>query len=360
MRINKELAWICSCVSTVGFYRHDYEDINIYYKKAEMESKFYEIADLVEFIGKKSTKFAESVFPWITQTLSTENLGQALIGLAKAYQRDGMMDKLADVVPLIGSAAREAYYKDLLELNNPKHRKALFTGLSDRSKYTREAIAKRLGELTLSNEEIMLLTKTLTSKSATLRKAIMTVLDKQAKAQVAVAIETLLSVKNKEQLLAGAELLELNENLQAKYADKVAVILDNDKLAGDVRISFEKVMPGGEVDEEEDYIAENGWGLFDPNMEIFDLDKARANRPEVPVYSDGLFKKDLKKLALPDLEELKRACQRLNEVYEDNLNYEYEAENWNGGKEKVLLGGSGYYSGNIRLLSNKGLVLCKV
>jgi len=351
VREKEELAWICSCLGSGAFGRRHGHDKHLY-KGDEAKSKFFEIAEVVEFIGKKSTKFAESVFPWVTQTLTTENLGQVLIGIVKAHKSEEMIDKLADVAPLIGSAARETYYKDLLKLNSQKQRQDLFTGLGDRSQYTREAVVKRLGELTLDNDEILLLTKKLTSKSATMRKAIMTVLDKQAGEQVEVAIDSLLGVKNKEQLLAGAELLELNENLQAKYADNVAVILENDKLAGDVRASFEKVLPvaaGTRID----YTAENGWGLFDPDMEVFDLDKARDNRPEVPIYSDGLLKKDLQKLALPDVDELKRACQSLNEVYRDNLNYEYEVENWDGGKEKVLLGGGSYHPGDIRLLSYK-------
>ena len=224
VRDPEELAWICSCISGLGLHRHDRINISAFYKPEEIESIFHQIAEIIEFIGKKSTKFTESVFPWITQTLSSEQLGQFLIGLAKASKSEKMLDRLADVVPLLEPVAREIYYKDLLKLDNPKHRKALFAGLSDRSKYAREAVVKRLSGLPLDNDEILLLVKKLTSKSATLRKAIMMVLDKQVEDQAVIAIDYLLVSKNNEQLLAGAELLELNENLQVNYTDKIAKI----------------------------------------------------------------------------------------------------------------------------------------
>ena len=337
----EELAWVCANLHQARL-THDWQGVQneeqtvkdrcypdeLYpADKSERIALFERVAAAAQFIGKKSTAFEGSVFPWCTQQLSAPAPCGVLLGLA-AYDRCAdLTRRLAGFLPLMSSDQRYTFYRRLLNPEIPGQRAFLLEGLSDKSPSVRQLVVHRLGHYPLGAEDVRRLTGTLTTRNADLRKGIVTLLEQQGEALIHPALDTLLASQNKNQLLAGVELLEIfakkNPALRTKYQDRTAVLAD---ISQDVAILLEK--------KADVYTAENGYGLYDPKAEIFALHAQAAKRPAVPLIKDY----ELKAMIVPYEKEIFALYDRIVAVFRDNASYEYEVEDRNGTREKVLLG----------------------
>ena len=112
--------------------------------KTERINLCNQLADIAELIGKKNTKFSESVFPWFTQELNASVPCGVMLGLA-AYDRSvDLTRRMADFISIMNADQRLSYYSLLLNPETPEHRTSLLEGLSDKSQTVRERIVSRL------------------------------------------------------------------------------------------------------------------------------------------------------------------------------------------------------------------------
>ena len=354
----EELAWICAnlhinreaCFS--GYlWEKDHEKSSKgkkYYDETYPESSaerinlFDQLADIVEFIGKKTRKFNESVFPWCSLELNVSAPCGVLLGLA-AYDRSAdLTRRIADYTSVMNADQRLSYFSLLLDPDTPEHRRCLLEGLSDKSKTVRERIVNRLQHYPLNKADMDRLAETLTTQNADLRKEIITLLTKQKEALVRPVIEALLNSADKNQLIAGVELLDVfsknNKALQKAYNDKAAALAANENLSQDVTILLEKVTPGKR--ETVEYTEENGYGLYDPANEAFALTISASRRPQIPFIGDS----ELKSMLVPDEKSVIALYDRISGVFYEYRDYEYETEHWNGTREKVLLNNEQYHA----------------
>ena len=175
----------------------------------ERTALFNKLTETAEFIGKKKTKFAESVFPWYTQELNASVVCGVMLGLAAYDMDNNLTRRLFEFLPLMSSDYRLAYYALLLNPENAEQRTFLLTGLSDKSQTVREAIVRRLDEHKLTATDLERLAQTLTTKNTDLRKGIMTLFEKQGEELMRPVIETLLQSQDANQYNAGVELREI-------------------------------------------------------------------------------------------------------------------------------------------------------
>jgi len=350
----EELAWATNNLSINHYLSGNYRYTGIIEEEDEVSAKdktyphklypedaqdraslFDRLAQVVEFIGKKSSEFKESVFPWYTQKLSTANPCWVMLGLAAYDRNPKLTHKLARYLPLMDSSQRLAYYARLLNPEIAQERVALLEGLSDKSQTIRERIISRLNYYPIADTEIARLTKSLTSQSASLRTGIMSVLRRQDEALIIPAIDILLEARNKNQLIAGVELLDVystaNPALKNRYAGQVSALTSANTLPQDIIILLEKLNRQEEK-------ADTPHNLYNPKASDFDMKTREALRPAIPQISD----QELKSIIIPDENTVVALYERLADVLVRNKDYEYEAEYWAGMKQKVLLG-DGYH-----------------
>jgi len=333
LRDLEELAWATSNLSATRIYasgrtaKDREKDAKsktyphkLYPKTApERATLFAKLAEAAEFIGNKSREIKESVFPWHTQKLDAAAPCWAMLGLA-AYDRcKELTEKLAEYLPLMDSYQRQAYYTLLLNPEVPAQRALLLEGLSDKGQYTRKDVLTRLSFYPLAEADITRLIKTLTSQSANLRTGIMSVLRQQDEALITPAIDNLLESRNKNQLIAGVELLDVfsaaNPSLADKYASKTAALKEMESLPQDIIILLDKL--GRQEDK-----TEINQSLYNPNSPDFNIKAREALRPDVPLVKDKALNKALKKLIIPDEKTVIALYERLTDVIIRNRDYE--------------------------------------
>ena len=352
VRDPEELAWICDNLHINKLPNHYGLDWD---KDSELQTKpktfvddayppdeagraalFDQLADLAAFIGKKDTKFAGSVFPWVVQALDASAPCGVMLGLAAYDRSDGLIRRLADFIPIMNADQRMSYYSLLLTPENPEHRACLLNGLSDKSGTVRERIVSRLQYCKLGKADIEKLAETLSTQNADLRKSVVTLLGKQKEPLVRPAIGAMLNSQNKNQLTAGIELLGVfsnkNPSLREKYNEKILSLRTSETVSQDVLILLEKFVPGHH--EKEEYCEANGYGLYNPAAEAFDRAVYAERRPGIRYIGD----RELKALIVPDEKELLALFGRIADVFYKYRDYEYEAEYRDGTREKVLLG----------------------
>jgi hypothetical protein len=348
------LRWNPNAVrSAYGYYSHDAKKeqelqeetyyFEIYPNEANKRLALFErLAQKAALMDKKKHVFKESVFPWYTQELDPHPLCAALLSLA-AYDRDQELTvRVASFLPLMNSDLRLAYYSRILNPDIPAQRALLLDGLSDKSPTAREFIVKRLAYYTLTSEDVERLTGLLTTKNARLRKEIMSLFEQQELTLMRPALSALMTSKDNNQLIAGAELLEIfskeHPELQDEYKDRLAELSADAGTSKDVSIILDKIGPGATGGSE--YTLENGFGLYDPKATAFDVAVWAAKRPLVTILDD----KQLKAAIVADLQEASALYDRLFTVFEQNKNYEYETKSYGASpREKVLLGDSPYW-----------------
>ena len=352
VRDEEELTWVISALSEVYYhYKYGHRNISDYkdlFDEKSIDEQFDALLAVLVYVGKKKIKFENTVFDGHILALDTEKINKLLIIIALLYKKNAHKEQIKNHLSLLSSDVRGGYYLKLLNITDESDREQLFEGLSDKAQYVREDVAETLKRLALTDDEMIKVAKKFTSTSSYFRQALMTVVSKQEDFPTKTAIDYLLNQKNKNLLLAGAELLERHEHLQEAYQIEIDKILALETLATDVRISFERVLL--KKDQTVVFGKENGWGLYDVNASAFDFEHALAKRPKIDVIPDkGLLKKRLKDHLMPDLRSLKAAIARINQVYAENLDFEYETKNYNGGRETIVLGAYSY--GNIRRMS---------
>lgn len=351
VRDPEELAWICTNLHMNGeacfsgyTWKKDHEKTaktKTYFDgtypadKAGRLALFNKLADIVGFIGKKNTTFAESVFPWYTQKLNASIPCGVMLGLV-AYDRSAHLTRrIAEFLPLMNADQRLSYYSLYLNPEIPEQRTLLWEGLSDKSQNVRGRIVNRLQYYSISKADVERLAEMLTTQNADLRKGIITLFHKQKESLIRPAIDSLLESTSKNQLIAGVELLDVfskkNPALQNEYKDKISALTTPGDLSQDVSILLGKVSPDGR--EKSEYNAENGYGLYHPSAEAFQCAAFAAKRPPVPFIGDS----ELTFLIVPDEKAVSALYDRIADVFYKYRDYEYEAENWNGTREKVLL-----------------------
>lgn len=352
----EELAWIVMNVKTNSdinrgywgsYSKYEEKDekaaaskkypVDYYPRDAKSRAALFEQAvAAAEFIGKKSKKFSPSVFPWWEVQLSASNLFGLMIGLAGYDRSEELTLKIAEYLPLMDSDNRLRYYCKLLNPKTPSHRALLLDGLGDKSPTVKEMILNRLRFYPLNADDTTALEKSLTTTSAGLRKAVITLLEKQEANLITPVINHLLDSGNNSQILAGTELLEVfgkkQPDITAIYKEKVSMLRTGSATGEDFEILVRRIYPDKSSSAE--LTEDNGFGLFNPESEMLSVDYWAGKRPSIPLLSDY----ELRARIVPDDKETIALYNRLLDVWMRNKDYEYETQNYTGGREIALLG----------------------
>lgn len=349
-RDEETLAWITGCLSVTASvfntwaYRKEpftpEKNPDFPEEKEKRRRLFYALKETAAFIGNKNRTFTGNPFAFTSVTLENTPVISCMMSLAGYDGDEEMTEELAKLRIWMNVQQRQAFYQNLLQpQKKASHRAFLREALQDRSVQVKERAVQRLSECRLIAEDLEALADSLRSKSSGLRKAVLSVFEKQEPRTLTEVIEKMLSGGEEYQIQAAVELLlgfsETNPELV--QAQEAAVErLKNASLSTQTRILFDR-LTAGEKKEEETWTEENGFGLYDPKA-LADAAARLEEREKLEMEADRLFSIRQLNDMLPSKEEYLSLLSRMNDVFIRHADYEYETEAYDGSRSKILFG----------------------
>ena len=296
--------------------------------KDERSQLFDELEKALFFVGHKNRVLKSSVFPWMSINLSGERIMWCMMSLAAWDMDDSLIKRLWKMQEYMGVSQRRAFGRNMLDPRNSfEQRGFLREMLMDKSIHVRKLSAEILGDCTLIPEDIGALCAALATKSAPVRKGILEVLISQSDALVRTGTKELLNSDEEGIFQAGLSLLESLRLSRPKLYKELLPLSENIKdkaVSSQTEIMLQK-LGGTDKSAAEIYSSKNGFGLYDPDSDIFKLSVDFP--PSVAAFSFGLTAEDVR-----------RFSQKMGAIFEENADYEYETIFYDGSRQKVLLG----------------------
>ncbi len=309
------------------------------------EGLFEKVFDIYEKFPKKEIPFLGKVFSWLTFTFKKVDIGSLLVKMTKD-EKDARLERLLPLFDKMDISNREAITRKILpqfasyygkeetsDVPSQKQRDFAFSILKDRSTYIRNTAMSALGKSELSAEEIQVFEGLLTRKSSDFRQYVLELIQKRPTDEMFASAERLTQAGNVEQRLAGLGLLNhlyLSEEHGNRIKGMAQAYAERKKIGRKEQILLDNLLQEKAIE----YNTENGYGLYDVN------NNTPVITPKTPTSGEFVKKQKGKHpfgLSMP-LKKIEEQLNKLQSIYLDNKDYEYEIEHWDNSKGKVLLG----------------------
>ena len=305
--------------------------------KKKRKELFRKLKEIALFIGNKNKEFKGNPFPFSCISLSVERVISCLMSVA-GYDMDlQMIDELMELFPYMTVEQRQAVYGNFLAPDKEEsHRRYYLDALKDKSITVRQLIVKRLSDCTLQERDILVLCESLRTKNSDMRKSVISVLVKQTPDLQRMAVRNLLEAEEENRIQAGIEmLLELREGypeIMEIGQERVNALLEK-SLSTQTEILLKRLVVS-ENDSEETYTKENGFGLYDPAV----VEEHRRRMKKGGAATDTLWTEAQLRELIPSDEDFMKILDGMSQVFARHADYEYEIENYDGSRTKVLMG----------------------
>jgi hypothetical protein len=281
----------------------DYPDI---FKKLEL---------LLKRVPQKGISYESQAFAWLNISINPDDVFSLMLNAIEHNNPERLISYLQQM----GVSNREDAARTLFETENytPAIRATVFNMLGDRAEYVRDKAFKAVKKLQLEEDEIRRVEELLGQKAASLRKGCITTLLQQNDTQTIQSAERLLFAKKAPQRLAGLDILlqmkkrgiEAVGELAREYAEKA-------KISAKEQILLDDIL----AEEKEELSFDDALGLSNPNE--------LCNSPKPQKLID---------LSL-DLEVARKELQKLDDLFEENKDYEYTIKYGNNSARLELIG----------------------
>ncbi len=236
---------------------------------------------------------------------------------------------------------------DKISLNNGQkidfqptdfERNWIVRNLQDKTAYVYNFAFSLYKLLLPKTEELPILYGLLTRKSDDIRKSILEILSKQPDNELIISIETLINAKTEEQRLAGLDLVQQlkKQGRLSDFVQKTALAFKERKSIGS---KAELILNDILHSENLIYDAANGYGLYDPTKRIA---IPVLEMPTKGFFIEKMYGNPMFGLSI-SMEKLEMELKKLDALFIEHENHEYEIESYDKSKQKVLLGPSGYF-----------------
>lgn len=284
-----------------GVYgRIDVEDL--YLTRDEAYRHFEILMGMYRSMPKKKLVFSPCVFPWYSAVLTKGALVIRMAVIAYALNDGALIDAVCPELAEISEgsdggtySSRSQYVGMLLERPaTKKQRDCLIGYVADRETMSRKAAYEIADKLVLDGEEYRKLEGFLKYKDGDIRKNVLTLLEKQNKAQILESAERLLSEKTEEMHLGALDLLRhvKKEDAKGEWNAQIQSVLC--KLGAPTpkeKILIDEIGGSGSADE---ITQKEGFGLYDPAVSV-EVPKEKADLSVVQEYF-SLSKKALDRI----------------------------------------------------------------
>ncbi len=327
---NPDLEVICWVVANI--YPHiqfDYIPLNEmnwlkeYQDIYDLEDLFFELKTILDALPRKKVVFKASVFSWIDISLDAEQLAIKMLLALSNRPTERLVDVILDYTDRMSVNTRHKFLITYLgKVNTPKQKRAIIEFMGDRSPYVRKAAMAVIKKLQLTDDDYRMIEDMLRYKAGDLRQNVISILLTQSPNNLLFSIQRLLNADDEQKTLAALDLVAIiDESLQfqsiAEECREMVTVLSEASQSQLVRELINK------IGNKHNFTAQNGFGLYDPNLEL--------SLPQI-TYPTGVtpgFEPD----------KLEAIFKLFSDLFKANRNYEYEAEYWDGSRKKVVLGG---------------------
>lgn len=323
-----------------------------YIDNADYPNFFEKIYNLSQKITTKEKLFEGKVFSWLKVKFERDTLYSCAINLiGDSREKLGIILNHFEEfsLPLREQLAREIlgdfycygyyYIKENKTQNVPNdfQREFAIKILKDRGESLVASAICTLRKVTLTSAELDSLHSLYKRKNSNLKRYLTAILLQQKESKVESFVTNLIEDGDLEQRLSALDIilqLQKEKKLTTKVNNWVKAYSERPKLTDKESKFIEQLLPSNK---KEQLSAENGYGFYNPKV------ISPYALPTVDTYSfySKLTKNEKYGFSQP-ISSVKKELEKLQKLYKENANYEYEIENWNGTKETVLLGNDFY------------------
>ena len=246
---------------------HDYFD-----SKEEAVRHYEYLKQIYQSISAKEI-YSPYVFPWESTELTRSEIVLRMAYITWMTNNSALKDDLCSYLPSLDTYMRAGYIGVVLAPpTSPLQEEYVLQSLGDRSQDVREEAYKALSEMTLSPEQNQKVEELLRFKYSEMRIHAINLLMKQPKEQLADSIRRLLTDKVAERRLAGLDMMKTIHNvefLQDIYQELIPTVKEIQKPNPKEKVLIESLIGDGtEESVTQHYTKDNGFGLYDPSLEV--------------------------------------------------------------------------------------------
>lgn len=246
---------------------HDYFD-----SKEEAIRHYDYLKNVYQSISAKEI-YSPYVFPWESAELTRSEIVLKMAYITWMTNDSALKDDLCTSLPSLDTYMRAGYIG--VVLNPPTshlQEEYVLQSLGDRSQDVRDEAYKVLSEMTLSPEQNQKVEELLRFKYSEMRINAINLLMKQPKEQLSGSIRRLLTDKVAERRLAGLDMMKTIHNiefLQDTYQELIPAVKEIQKPNAKEKVLIESLIGDGtEKNTAQHYTKDNGFGLYDPALEV--------------------------------------------------------------------------------------------
>lgn len=337
------LAWLTNCLAETNVYRYGFyanrergpvKNELLPPKADDRRKLFNRLVELLPVIGEKKTVFTGMPFHFISITLSADPVVGCLMSLAGYDMDKTLTRRIHEFRPYMNADRKQIMIAFFLNpTNDQEDRDVLLSLLDDRSPAIKEKAVDALSKLELTDTELDIIADSLRSKSSPYRAAAVATLRTQPSKKIKPLLHRMLLSSEEYKIQAAADLVSVLEEdhpgTVAEFQTELLALKER-SLSTQTEILLTKLIPNEAIIEE--FSRDNGFGLYNPSDVHFYLDSLRTGYAPVTLNEKELY------TIYPTEEEYCSLLSRIDAVFDRHADYEYETENWDGSRRKVLLG----------------------
>ena len=241
---------------------HDYFD-----SKEEAIRHYDYLKNVYQSISAKEI-YSPYVFPWESAELTRSEIVLKMAYITWMTNDSALKDDLCTCLPSLDTYMRAGYIG--VVLNPPTshlQEEYVLQSLGDRSQDVRDEAYKVLSEMTLAPEQNQKVEELLRFKYSEMRINAINLLMKQPKEQLSGSIRRLLTDKVAERRLAGLDMMKTIRNIE--FLELIPTVKEIQKPNAKEKVLIESLIGDGtEENTAQHYTKDNGFGLYDPALEV--------------------------------------------------------------------------------------------
>lgn len=247
--------------------------LDYYFESKEEALRQYQyLKQVYQSISDKET-YSPYVFPWDNIVLTRAGVVLKMAYIAWVANDSALKDDVCHYLSNLETYSRASYIGMALARPDTQiQQEYVLQSFCDRSVDVRDEAYKVLSEMNLSPEQYQSIEEMLRYKYGEMRINAIHLLMKQPAEQLAGSIRRLLTDKVAERRLAGLDMMKTIHNeeaLQGIYRELLLSVKEIKKPNAKEKILIESLIGDGEEETvTNDYTKENGFGLYDPALEV--------------------------------------------------------------------------------------------
>ncbi len=253
---------------------HGIKDLSLdrYFSSKEEAKSYYDLlAGIYSHMRSKET-FYPYVFPWNESELTRDDIVGKMALIALMLDDNDLINDLLLYAADAGSSLRAGIIERLLlHPSDQVQVEFLLKSLADRSTEVRSKAFYVLDNLELSSDQLLMVEDALRLKYGEMRVNAIKLLMKQRGQQLAESVCRLLSDKSAERRLAGLDMLKSLDHdtlgLQG-YDLCIQAVKAVKKPGSKEKVLIDSILETAGSDEAAAYSPSNGFGLYDPSLEV--------------------------------------------------------------------------------------------